>query len=128
MPEVESSGEAGEVWQRGDLFAAMAAHGHAGEHFEELVRGSGLRIERIISRGQVTPADAFYDQPWDEWVLVVQGWAKVRCGEALVELRPGMWLWLPAGCRHRVEATSREPACLWLAVHGAEQVGGASSG
>jgi cupin 2 domain-containing protein len=33
------------------------------------------------------------------------------------ELAPGDWLLIPARVRHRVEATSAEPPCVWLAVH-----------
>jgi cupin 2 domain-containing protein len=33
----------------------------------------GLRIERIVSTAQRTPADKPYNQEYDEWVLLVFG-------------------------------------------------------
>lgn len=34
------------------------------------------------------------------------------------ELGPGDWVFIPAHERRRVEWTSKETACIWLAVHG----------
>jgi cupin 2 domain-containing protein len=95
----------------------------AGPLEEELVdivaRGSALRIERIVSMGQVTPPGHWYDQEQDEWVCLVQGHAEVSFEQGLKRvLHPGDWLLIPARQRHRVERTSSEPPCIWLAVHG----------
>ena len=43
------------------------------ELFTELLRRKGVRIERIVSTGQSTPADKPYNQEYDEWVLLVSG-------------------------------------------------------
>ena len=54
-----------------------------------------------------------------EWVLVLQGAASLRL-ETVPEarhLRPGDHVHIPAGLRHRVEATQAEPPTIWLAVH-----------
>jgi hypothetical protein len=48
------------------------------ERMEELCQSKTFRVERIISAGQVSPPGFWYDQAWDEWVLVVQGTAEVR--------------------------------------------------
>ena len=78
----------------------------------------GVRIERIVSTGQATPAGEWYDQPGDEWVALLAGRATLRCDDEVpIELRAGDWLLIPAHVRHRVEATSQEPPCVWLAVH-----------
>ena len=37
------------------------------------VRKSGIRIERIVSRGHTSPPDFWYDQPQAEWVIVLAG-------------------------------------------------------
>ena len=43
------------------------------ERFETLALGSGsVRDERIVSNGQVTPEGEWYDQDWDEWVVVLE--------------------------------------------------------
>ena len=97
----------------------------AGEVFETLVEGGGVRIERIVSRGQATPAGEWYDQPWDEWVLVVAGRAGLLIeGEPEPrELAPGDHLLLPARCRHRVAWTVPDTPTVWLAVHWGEPSG-----
>jgi cupin 2 domain-containing protein len=42
------------------------------EVFEELVRTGNVRIERIVSRGHVSPGQGWYDQDENEWVLVLE--------------------------------------------------------
>jgi cupin 2 domain-containing protein len=84
-----------------------------------LLERSGLRIERIVSTGQTTPEGQWYDQETDEWVLLVEGAARLRIeGEqADRELSEGDWILLPAHCRHRVTWTRAEPPTVWLAIH-----------
>jgi cupin 2 domain-containing protein len=89
------------------------------EQFSELLAAPGLKIERIVSTGQNTPPGEWLVQDRDEWVLLVQGEAAVRLegsAEAAV-LRPGAYLPIPAGIRHRVEYTTSDPPTVWLAVH-----------
>jgi cupin 2 domain-containing protein len=102
---------------RGNLFAALPVSGD--EEFLPLWSRPGVRVERIVSRGQVTPPGQWYDQAWDEWVLVVQGAARLRIDgdDHLIDLHAGDWLLLPAHCRHRVEWTSDAGPTVWLALH-----------
>lgn len=86
-----------------------------------LVQAPGLRIERIVSRGQASPPGFWYDQPEDEWILLVQGAARLRIQsstgeEQTIELRPGDFRLLPAHQLHRVEWTTPDEATVWLAV------------
>lgn len=89
------------------------------EFFTQLLDAPGLRIERIVSWGQCSQQDFWYDQDQHEWVLLIEGSAAVLFeGDAeAVELRPGSFLQIPAHRRHRVVRT--DPACrsVWLAVH-----------
>lgn len=79
---------------------------------------SGVRIERIISAGQVSPPGFWYDQAQNEWVLLLQGQAELTWEDgSVVSLQKGEWLFIPAHMRHRVSWTSSEPPCIWLAVH-----------
>jgi len=89
------------------------------ELVEELVRTRGARLERIVSRGHRTPDGEWYDQEWDEWVLVLTGRAELRIeGENdLIQLGPGDSLLLPAHVRHRVEWTDPAGDTVWLALH-----------
>ena len=84
---------------------------------ETLATGAGsVRLERIVSNGQVTPEDEWYDQNRDEWVVVLEGEARLRYadGEEL-DLKRGDALFLPRHKKHRVTYTSSP--CLWLAIH-----------
>ncbi|MBK8750702.1 MAG: cupin domain-containing protein [Candidatus Competibacteraceae bacterium] len=85
------------------------------EVFTELLRQGAVRIERIVSNGHVSPADFWYDQDENEWVLLLVGEGEIEFADGeRVRLRQGDTLNLPAHTRHRVTFTSR-PA-VWLAV------------
>ena len=85
---------------------------------EALIPDQGILIERIISTGQSSPEDFWYDQPRDEWVVLLQGKAKLVWPDGRSrELNPGDWVLIPAHEPHRVAETSTEPPCIWLAVH-----------
>jgi len=89
------------------------------EKFERLETGDNILIERIISTGQTTPEGQWYDQDTDEWVILLQGEAKIAYEDGtVVDLKSGDYLMLLAHQKHRVEYTSIEPPCIWLAVHG----------
>ncbi|HEY9881733.1 MAG TPA: cupin domain-containing protein [Leptolyngbyaceae cyanobacterium] len=88
------------------------------EVFEPLFQKETCLIERIISTGQVTPANQWYDQDRDEWVILLQGEARLAYEDGTeVNLGLGDYLLIPAHCKHRVTYTSTEPPCVWLAVH-----------
>lgn len=88
------------------------------EIFEVLALGD-VKIERIISTGQTTPEGQWYDQDTDEWVILLQGEAKLLFEEiGEIELKKGNYMLIKAHERHKVTYTSIEPPCIWLAVHG----------
>lgn len=101
---------------KGQLLTHMPAFGLA-EQFQTLFTNSALRIERIVSHGQASPLGFWYDQPEDEWVMVLQGQASLEFAEGRhLELAQGDWVAIPAHTRHRVAATTSPT--VWLAVHG----------
>jgi len=89
------------------------------ELFQTLAESGSVRIERIVSDGHATAPGEWYDQGWDEWVLLVSGGATLRFddGEPALALKPGDHIMIPAGCRHRVERTNSGQSTIWLAVH-----------
>ncbi len=87
------------------------------EVVETLARGAGGRIERIVSRGHASPADFWYDQPDDEWVIVLSGAALLRFEDETLEMKPGDYVHIPAHRKHRVEWTHLDEPTVWLAVH-----------
>jgi cupin 2 domain-containing protein len=78
-----------------------------------------VRIERIVSTGQASPPGFWYDQPDDEFVVLLTGGARLRFedGEVTLDMKPGDWVEIPAHVRHRVESTQADPPTVWLAVH-----------
>jgi cupin 2 domain-containing protein len=88
------------------------------ELFEKIIDCENLLIERIISTGQITPLGQWSDQEQDEWVILLQGEAKLSYFDGrIVDLKGGDYLLIKAHEKHRVEYTSTEPPCIWLAIH-----------
>jgi cupin 2 domain-containing protein len=103
----------------GNLLAAEP--GARGQEQHQVLRtGAHARIERIVSPpGYADAPDRWYDQDWDEWVLVVSGSAGLRLAHetAVRVLEPGDYISIAAHIRHRVEWTDPEQPTIWLAVH-----------
>ena len=89
------------------------------ELVETLCASGQLRIERIVSRGQASPPDFWYDQDRHEFILLVSGRARLAFADGAppVALAPGDWLEIRARVRHRVEWTDPQQDTVWLAVH-----------
>lgn len=85
----------------------------AGERFDDLLRCGRVVIERIVSSDR--PDAQVYDQPHDEWVLLVQGNACLKLGQRDVHLHPGDHVFIPAHTPHQVAHT--QSGTVWLAVH-----------
>ncbi len=85
---------------------------------ELLVRSKEVRIERIVSQGDASPAKGWYDQAENEWVAVLQGEARLLFDgdETARTMKPGDFVLIPAHQRHRVEWTTPDEPTLWLAV------------
>ncbi|NEX19943.1 cupin domain-containing protein [Thiorhodococcus mannitoliphagus] len=98
----------------GNLFAALPQP-IQGEVFEDLLRCGRVKIERIVSSDQ--PEPTLYEQVQDEWVCLLQGRATLEIAGEEVALGAGDFRFIPAHTPHRVLGTSREPRCLWLAIH-----------
>jgi len=90
----------------------------AAEISEALATRPDLRIERITSLGQASPAGFWYDQDETEWVLLLAGAARLHFADEpeARSLGPGDWLEIAAHRRHRVEWTDPAQPTIWLAV------------
>ena len=58
--------------ETGNLFKPLARRSDV-EVFEELAMGREFTLQRICSSGQSTPQGEWYDQPKDEWVVLLSG-------------------------------------------------------
>lgn len=102
----------------GNLLAGLPEN-LSDELIENLVEEPGIRLERIVSTGHVTPEGQWYDQDSDEWVVMLTGAAKLRfeAPDEVLTLSPGDHLRIPAHRRHRVEWTDPDEPTVWLALH-----------
>jgi cupin 2 domain-containing protein len=88
------------------------------EIFEILFQKKDIRIERIISNGQITPEGKWYEQQEDEFVFLLSGQASIEFEEGEIShLSHGDYLHIPALQKHRVVYTSSDPVCIWIAIH-----------
>ena len=88
-----------------------------GERFDNILKRKDVRIERIVSKGHVSDPGFWYEQAWDEWVLVVSGSAVLEFDNDCLKMMAGDHVLIPAFKRHRVNSTSLTDPTVWLAIH-----------
>jgi len=88
----------------------------ADELRETLVDTLGCRVERLVSFGHASPPGFWYDQPRNEWAVLVRGAARVRFRDRVVEMKQGDFVNIAAHEQHRVDWTAPDEATIWLAV------------
>ncbi len=87
------------------------------EIVEELLCHDTVRIERIISKGQTSPACGWYDQNEHEWVIVLKGSAILVFEDGReIKLEKGDFYNIPAHEKHKVHWTDPDQVTFWLAV------------
>lgn len=97
------------------------------ELLETILQTRSIRIERIVSTGQASPENFWYDQDEHEWVVLLRGSAVIDFyGEiGKRRLQPGDHVLIPAHQKHRVVSTSTKKPTVWLAVFFKGRVTGA---
>lgn len=104
--------------QRGNIFSSIPVI-FENEIEETLFKGEGFRIDRILSCGQTSPQGSWYDQEEDEYVILLSGEARLLFrDQEEITLCKGEWVFIPAHREHRITYTSKDPKCVWLALHG----------
>lgn len=100
-----------------NIFADIPKQWHE-ELFENIISKDSLKIERIISKGHISPNSGWYDQENDEWVIVLQGEAVLSFeNKEEVRLKAGDYINIPAHTKHKVSWTLPEKETIWLAIH-----------
>ena len=104
--------------KKGNLFEGMPGRVPE-EVFAALVETAELKLERIVSQGQATPPGKWLAQARGEWVILLRGHGRLGFEEdnEIVDLLPGDFVRIPAGCRHRVAWTDPRKHTVWLALH-----------
>jgi cupin 2 domain-containing protein len=89
------------------------------EQIVELLATPHIRIERIVSTGQASPPDFWYDQNSAEWVILLAGSAGLLFEGELAPrvLAPGSYVRIERNQRHRVAWTDATVPTVWLAIH-----------
>jgi cupin 2 domain-containing protein len=89
------------------------------EVFQVLIKDKKLRLERIISTGQVTGEGHWLKQKHNEWVVLLKGKAVLRFWgkKELLRLKQGEYVFIPKNLKHRVEWTDPDQKSVWLALH-----------
>lgn len=101
-----------------DNLLAGACPAPGEERTTALLTLPGFRLERIHSCSASSPEGFWYDQSEHEWVLLVQGSARLQFADepAPRELNRGDAVLLEPHRRHRVLATDPAPGTVWLAL------------
>ncbi len=101
----------------GNIFEAIVQSADD-ELVDLLLQHEKITIQRIVSRGHVSPATGWYDQDHDEWVLLLAGAAVIMFDSGKQrQLEKGDYMNIPAHTRHRVTWTDPETETIWLAIH-----------
>ncbi|MGD8306428.1 MAG: cupin domain-containing protein [Ignavibacteria bacterium] len=87
------------------------------EIIETIIESDSIRIERIISKGQISPPNFWYDQDKNECVIVIKGKARLQFeAGSIIKLVEGDFINIPAHQKHRVEWTDPKSETIWLAI------------
>ncbi|MGL4333182.1 MAG: hypothetical protein ACRCZQ_02355 [Bacteroidales bacterium] len=74
-----------------------------------------LRIERIVSNGEASPPDFWYDQDFNEWCCLVHGCAVLQTElQEEIVLSKGDSCFLSRHLKHRVSEVSDD--AIWITV------------
>jgi len=84
-----------------------------GEDFATLFKEKNIEITRIVSSDKLEIKE--YNQSRDEFVILLEGSAKLEIKGRVKELKKGDYLYIPAHTKHKVLQTSK--GTLWLAIY-----------
>ena len=104
-----------------NIFNDLPAKNLPDEVFELLAAGKKFKLEKIISTGQCSPEDHWYDQECSELVILLKGSAKILLktteDEKEVLLNSGDYLLISPHQKHRIICTDLKEPTVWLALY-----------
>ena len=86
------------------------------EQFFEIFKNDKIKIEKIVSNGQKSPKDFWYEQDKSEKILLLSGFAILEFEDFEIELKKGDCLNIDVFLKHRVKFTSVDEPTIWFAV------------
>jgi cupin 2 domain-containing protein len=101
-----------------NIFSINKDSDFTNELFFELFKSDSCLIEKIVSTGQATKDGEWLEEDRDEWVILLQGFSEIKFFDGNnFKMESGNYLLIPSNTKHRVESTSSNPPCIWLAIH-----------
>lgn len=86
------------------------------EQFFDLIKSDNIKIEKIVSNGQSSSVNFWYEQEKNEFVLILKGNAIIEYEHSDIELKEGDYINIKAFTKHRVKYTNKDEPTIWLAV------------
>lgn len=86
------------------------------EFFFKIFKNETIKIEKIVSNGQTSPENFWYEQEKSEFILLLEGFAILEFENREVELKKGDCLNIEAMEKHRVKFTSLNEPTIWFTV------------
>ncbi|MGJ0310806.1 cupin [Aliarcobacter cryaerophilus] len=86
------------------------------EKFFEIFKNENIKIEKIISNGQKSSDNFWYEQEKSEYILLLGGYAILEFEDFEIELFKGDCLNIEAFKKHRVKFTSLDEPTIWFAI------------
>lgn len=87
------------------------------ELYEDILKTNSFRVMRIVSGNHNSPDGFWYDQDFDEFVLLLKGVAQLKFDDGHITiLNPGDYMLIPSHKKHRLEWTSKEEKTVWLTI------------
>ena len=86
------------------------------EIFFEIFKNETIKVEKIVSNGQKSVENFWYEQEKSEFILLLEGFAILEFEDREVELKKGDCINIKAKQKHRVKFTSLNEPTIWFAV------------
>lgn len=86
---------------------------NSGESFVSLYEKDGILIERIVSSDKLEAKQ--YNQPYDEWIVLLEGEARLEVNNKEIFLHKGDTSLLEKNVPHKVLSTKK--GTIWLCIH-----------
>ena len=83
------------------------------ESFKTELKHKNVEIKTIVSNTLITPQT--FTQKCDEWLVVLQGCAKIEMDGVIYKLKKGDTLFIPKDTKHTLLKTRK--TVVWLAVY-----------
>lgn len=86
------------------------------EFFFEIFKNETIKIEKIVSNGQTSPENFWYEQEKSEFILLLEGFTILEFENFEIELKKGDCINIKVMQKHRVKFTSLNEPTIWFAV------------